>query len=135
MDKTEKQSIDALLEKGISVEIGDKEYHLHEPTLGMLDEITSIQLKMNIDEDALEKDLLSEAKRIVADNINEVVSVVAIMVVGARSYSYNRIVDKVFSWFWWLKVYRAGRKMKQTLTPSKLLNLTPNSAFLPRLKV
>jgi len=119
----EEKAINALLEKGVVFNLNRKKYHLKEATLGMLDEISALQLQMTIDENRLDDNQLIYTKQLVKYNAELAAEIVAIMLVGSKGYSHIPIVDNILSWVWGLKVKSKKKEVFQNLKPSELVNI------------
>ena len=103
-------------------------YEIQEPTLSVLDRLSSIWLDMNVDEDTLSAGgtaTLVEAKQIVAQNCERMARIIAIAVLGEdyhvtevnvkgciRRYNDDKELDRLTELFYY------------TIKPSKLVNIS-----------
>lgn len=108
INEQEKLAADLLTNEGVSIVIGKRTYKIKELTLGMMDSITSIRLKMKVNEDGLKSNPIAESNQLVHFNAGLAAQIVAIAILGRGSFK-RRLLTK-----------RLGRRLMESLTSATL---------------
>ena len=82
--RLEQNELDALLDKGIELEIGKEKYIIYRPFGGQLDLLAECLLKMEHDTDAFDENSDLEAQKLVKKSMRWMARAIAIMVLGQK---------------------------------------------------
>lgn len=69
---------DAITEKPVKFSVGDEEFSIYPPTLGKLQILSKLFLMLELDEDALEKEPITEAMRVCKNKTEVVCKIMAV---------------------------------------------------------
>lgn len=121
----EQKELDSLLEKGIEIEIGNKKFVIHEPTLGVLDLLSDCFIKIQFEEqDLLDNPMI--ATRAIGKSASKVFArIIAIAVLG-RNCAF--VVGRLGSPLSYIttnnvKINRLAKFFLLNTTPAKLLEI------------
>lgn len=131
--KAEKLEADILIDRGMEFTTEKKSllkyfskkkqrtWLIKEPYAGTLDYITSVAVQINFDEVEINKDPLTESKRLVHQHIHKCAEIIAIAVLNSkwRIKLFKRIMTHYFLW---------------RVTPSKLKDLASIISLMMNLK-